>query len=120
MRLINTKAHGIVDYLLGIILLSSVHLFHYHDRSAMMAADAAGVIVLLNTLLTAFEPGFLHLIPLRVHFAIDVVTGLLLASSPWLFGFERAVYKPHLVFGLAIAAVGVLSDRVLWSTVKKN
>ena len=120
MRLINTKAHAIVDYLIALVLLSASSLFEFDDRRAVLACDIAGVVLLLNASLTAFEYGFLHLIPLRVHVAIDVVSGLTLAASPWLFSFHDLAYKPHFVFGITILAIGVLSDRILWSTVKKT
>ena len=31
---------------------------------------------------------------------LDLLSGLLLAASPWLFGFSEFVYVPHLVLGL--------------------
>jgi hypothetical protein len=120
MRLINTKAHAIVDYLIGLILLSAPSVFDFRGQPAVLVCDIAGVIMLLNTALTAFEYGLLQVIPLRVHIAIDVVSGLALAASPWLLSFREQAYKPHFVFGITIFAIGVLSDRVLWTTVKKS
>ncbi|MBA3969217.1 MAG: SPW repeat protein, partial [Gemmatimonadetes bacterium] len=40
-------------------------------------------------------------IPMIGHLWVDGLGGLLLAASPWLFGFSEHVWMPHLVLGLA-------------------
>jgi len=35
-----------------------------------------------------------------VHLMLDTASGVLLAASPWLFGFADRVYLPHLLLGL--------------------
>jgi hypothetical protein len=37
---------------------------------------------------------------MRTHLMIDLMTGIFLAVSPWLFGFADEVYLPHLVLGI--------------------
>jgi len=47
---------------------------------------------------------------MAVHNLIDVVAGLFLAASPWIFGFadESAnVWVPHVVVGLAAVFLGL-------------
>ncbi len=34
------------------------------------------------------------------HLTLDLLSGVLLAASPWLFGFSGFVYVPHLVLGV--------------------
>jgi hypothetical protein len=41
----------------------------------------------------------IRVIPMRTHLALDTASGLLLAASPWLFGFVESVYLPHLIMG---------------------
>lgn len=37
---------------------------------------------------------------MSTHLTLDLLSGLLLAASPWLFGFSEFVYVPHLVLGV--------------------
>jgi hypothetical protein len=50
-----------------------------------------------------------RVIPVPVHLGIDVLGGLLLAASPWLFGFNDRVWGPHLVFGLLEAGLALVT-----------
>lgn len=34
------------------------------------------------------------------HLGLDAASGVLLAASPWLFGFSVVVFWPHLILGL--------------------
>jgi hypothetical protein len=121
VRLVNTKAHAIVDYLLGIVLILSGWLFEFAGRQPVTTITAvAGTIVLLNTSFTQFEFGIFQLIPLRAHIVVDVIAGSLLAISPWLLAFHHQAYKPHFVFGLTLMCIGILSDRILWSEINKT
>jgi hypothetical protein len=49
--------------------------------------------------------------PFSVHMVVDVASGLLLAASPWLFGFADRIWWPHLVVGLIEIAVPLLTGR---------
>lgn len=35
-----------------------------------------------------------------MHLLFDLLSGILLAASPWLFGFADQVYLPHLIIGM--------------------
>lgn len=121
VRLVNTKAHAIVDYALGVVLLLSGWLFQFRGmHPANDVSLVAGSIALVNAALTRFEFGAVQVLPLRVHIAVDIVAGLLLAASPWLFGFAYQTHKAHLVFGLTQAGVGFFSDRILWKELKQR
>ena len=37
-----------------------------------------------------------------IHFRIDMLAGLLMAASPWLFRFYENVYLPHVLLGFAL------------------
>ena len=101
MRFLSTRIHGVIDYVVGIILILIPNLFGFADGTA-----AQWIFVLLGlaaigySLLTAYEFGLVRRIPMPVHLALDAASGVLLAVSPWLFGFHDRVYIPHIVFGL--------------------
>jgi hypothetical protein len=121
VRLVNTKAHAIVDYLLGFVLILSGWLFDFRGQHpATTVAACAGVLMIVNSAVTQFEFGIFQVLPLRAHIFFDVIAGSLLAISPWLLSFDHQAYKPHLVFGMTQVAIGVCSDRVLWTVVKNK
>jgi hypothetical protein len=62
---------------------------------------ALGIAGLIVTFFTDHEYGIMRKIPMIGHLWVDGLSGLLLATSPWLFGFSDAVWIPHLVLGIA-------------------
>ncbi len=59
-----------------------------------------GIATITYSLLTRYEWGAVRIIPMRRHLALDLMNGLLLTLSPWLFGFAELVWMPHLIIGL--------------------
>jgi hypothetical protein len=43
---------------------------------------------------------------------LDLVSGILLAASPWIFGFSDYVYMPHLILGLFEIGASMMTDTV--------
>lgn len=101
MRFIPTRTHGMLDYTMGLLLIASPWLFNFDDGGPKMWIPillGAGAIV--YSLMTDYEMGVARVIPMPVHLMLDLGSGLLLAASPWLFGFADDVWLPHLVLGL--------------------
>ncbi|WP_299360179.1 SPW repeat protein [uncultured Paracoccus sp.] len=48
---------------------------------------------------------------LSVHLGVDVASGILLAVSPWLFGFADLIWWPHLLVGVMEIAVALMTRR---------
>jgi hypothetical protein len=101
MRFLPTSLHGAIDYLWGVALLSTPWLLGFANvPAARWVAVVFGVGAILYSLLTAYELGVLRILPMPLHLILDGIAGLVLAVSPWLFGFADQVYLPHLLFGL--------------------
>jgi hypothetical protein len=101
MRFISTKAHGVMDYLMGILLIASPWLFNFAGGGAETWVPVVlGASTVIYSLLTDYELGISRTLSMRTHLTIDLVSGILLALSPWLFGFSEFVYLPHLVLGI--------------------
>jgi hypothetical protein len=101
VRFIPTRIHGIADYLLGLLLVAVPWLFGFADGGAETWVPVVlGVGVVLYSLLTDYELGLVRRIPMRTHLMLDLAGGVVLAASPWVFGFADRVWLPHLVFGL--------------------
>ena len=110
MRFISTRLHAIIDYASGVLFIAAPYLFGFADgTAAQYVPQALGAGILLMSLITDYELSFARLIPVPVHLMVDVGGGLLLAASPWLFGFADRVYWPHLIFGLAEMGAGLMT-----------
>jgi hypothetical protein len=71
-----------------------------------------GASAILYSLVTRYELGFVGLISMPIHLWLDGFSGVLLAASPWLFGFSEVVWLPHLLFGLLEIAVALTSETI--------
>jgi hypothetical protein len=101
MRFIPTKVHGVLDYTVGGFIAASPWIFRFAKGGAETAVPlAAGKGAVVYSLLTDYEWGIKKLIPMRTHLMLDLASGVFLAASPWLFGFAKKVWLPHLVMGL--------------------
>lgn len=101
MRFIPTRIHGMADYLIGALLIIAPWIFGFSDAGiAAWLPVVLGAGVILYSLLTDYELGAVHTIPMPIHLVLDAAGGVLLAISPWLFGFSELVWIPHLVVGL--------------------
>ena len=101
MRFIPTRVHGYLDYLMGLLLIAAPWLFDFANGGAetwVPVILGAGAIV--YSLMTDYELGVSRAISMRTHLTLDLLSGILLAASPWIFGFADEVYGPHLVLGL--------------------
>ena len=101
MRIIPTRVHGMADYLLGVLLVLAPWLFGFAEGGAQTWVPVVlGAGVVLYSLLTDYELGLVRRIPMRVHLGLDLAGGVVLAASPWVFGFADDVWLPHLVLGI--------------------
>ncbi len=110
MRWIPTRVHGVLDYLWGVLLLASPWLFGFADGGAetwIAVVLALGAVV--YSLLTDYELGVARVLSMRAHLLLDLAGGVLLAASPWLFGFNDRVWLPHVGFGLFSVAASLMT-----------
>jgi len=70
-----------------------------------------GAMIIVMSLITRYEFSVAKIIPLPTHLVVDILGGLLLAVSPWLFGFADLIWWPHLLVGLFEIVVAVLTRR---------
>lgn len=96
-----------LDYIVGLLLIFSPQIFGFAGGGIESRLPVIlGVAALLYSLFTNYELGLVKALPFRAHLTLDVMSGILLAVSPWLFQFADRVWVPHLAFGLfEIAAV---------------
>ena len=112
MRVIDSKTHGIIDYLTGLLFIASPWIFGFQDiKTAMWVPVIIGVMVLVMSLMTRYELGIFYAVPFTVHLTVDLFAGLFLIASPWIFGFADLVIWPHVLFGIIAVGVSMMTRR---------
>lgn len=101
MRFLPTRVHGVLDYNVGLLLIAIPWLTGFAQggpETWIFVVLGLGAVV--YSIFTDYEFGLIRVLPMRLHLGLDAVSGLFLASSPWLFGFADQVYVPHVAMGL--------------------
>lgn len=113
LRIIPSRVHGAMDYLIGglLILMPWLSGLPRTEPSGFLFI-ALGVAAIIYSFFTRYEWGVVPLLPMPGHLGLDLVHGALLAASPWLFDFADSVWVPHLALGLFEITVVVLSSPV--------
>ena len=110
--MIDTRTHGIIDYVTGALLIIAPYLFGFATGGIeQWLPQVLGAMIIVMSLLTRYELSAAKVIPLNVHLGVDVVGGILLAVSPWLFGFADLIWWPHLLVGLMEIVVPLITKR---------
>src|SRR5690606_37854461 len=111
VRPIPTRVHAVIDYVFGVVLILAPYLFGFATGgAAQWVSMVVGVAVIVMSLLTDYELSIAKLIPVPIHLGLDIAIGVLLAASPWLFGFSTLVFWPHLILGIIAIVVPLLTQ----------
>ncbi len=101
MRFLSTKVHGYLDYIVGALLIAAPWILGFDRGGAETWVPVIlGAGALVYSLMTDYELGAARGISMRTHLMLDLMSGVLLAASPWIFGFADDVYMPHLLLGI--------------------
>lgn len=104
--MLNSRTHGVLDYLTAIALIVAPYLFHFaNGGAAQLVPQVIGAIIILMSLLTAYELSVAKIIPYRVHLGVDIAQAIILLASPWLLGFADVIWWPHVLVGIFELAV---------------
>jgi hypothetical protein len=101
MHILSRRAHGALDYIVGLLLIIAPKILGFDDGGiAARVPVTLGIITIVYSLFTNYELGLFKLLPFRAHLTLDVISGIFLAISPWVFQFADRVWVPHVVVGL--------------------
>ncbi|MDQ3395917.1 MAG: hypothetical protein M3512_17675 [Bacteroidota bacterium] len=109
MRFISTKAHGIMDYTVGTILSVGPALLGPKYKTARKLLFASGMAATIYSLFTNYELGAVKKLSMKTHLTLDVLSGLFLVASPWLFVLNKEEKAPLMISGLVEIGAGLLS-----------
>jgi hypothetical protein len=111
MKFLSTKVHGMMDYLMGVLLIAAPWLFDFARNGAETWVPVVlGVGTIIYSLMTDYEMGAAKAISMKTHLTIDLISGIFLAASPWIFGFSDYVYLPHLILGIVEIGASLMTE----------
>ena len=103
MRFIPTRVHGAVDHVVGPALVLAPTLLRLGRTSPEgLTARAVGGVEAVYSNFTDYELSVKNLIPMRVHLALDAVSGATLAAVPLATGAHKRGLRhwlPHTLLG---------------------
>ena len=99
---INSKIHGIIDYLVVIFLWSAPSLFNLPETTSMFTYILGGIHLVL-TVLTKFELGLIKVIPFKIHGWIELIVSIALVAVAFLLGNMEGEIARNFYLGFAVA-----------------
>lgn len=97
---------------MGLLLIAAPWLFDFANGGAETWVPVIlGAGAIIYSLMTNYELGVSRAISMRTHLMLDLMSGILLAVSPWLFGFADEVYGPHLILGIFEIGAALMTKR---------
>jgi hypothetical protein len=95
MRFIPTTAHGLADYIVGLVVAGLPFYFGWTGTSRI-AFVTLGLLVICYSLLTDYELGLVRILRIRFHLLLDALFGLAMLAAPTLLrlpnGSRTSVY----------------------------
>lgn len=110
---ISRKMHGAADYSYAALVAAAPETFGFSDnKTATTLCRILGGSVLAATVLTRAEWGLIKTIPFKTHLTLDVLSGALTLTAPWLFGFanDSRARNAVMAFGATSVAAGLLTE----------
>ncbi len=100
MRFIPTRIHGMLDYATAAALIVLPILFwNALGTGPALVLVFAGLVLLLLSAITRYEYGLVKTVPMSAHLRGDAALGAALLVSPFLLGFQGAIWWPHVLVG---------------------
>ncbi|MES2964527.1 MAG: hypothetical protein V4760_11595 [Bdellovibrionota bacterium] len=110
--MISLKAHNIIDYVLGVLLMVAPWVYGFAEIPAARTLFLfAGVALVAYSLFTNYYYSLAKVIPLGVHMTLDATIGVVTILAPALFGYRELLtegqYALHVIAG--VGAVGLVA-----------
>jgi hypothetical protein len=111
MRSIGPWIHGVIDYLLVVILVIGPGVAGFAGRQAAWCWILAAIHLGL-TAVTRFPLGMAKVVSFPMHGAVELIVALLLVVLPWVANFSAGVHSRNffVVVGLLIFLIWLLTD----------
>jgi SPW repeat len=115
-RPVTSRMHAMLDYPLALVLILAPWIFGFSDvgGAAVAVPIVIGALALGQSLITDWELSLAAIVPLPMHLRMDVPAGVVLAASPFVFGFYDEgtnAWLPHVIAGVGLVMAGLLTQR---------
>lgn len=119
MKFLPLRVHMVLDFIVGIVLILAPWIFKFSDVGGAavwvpIIIGAASILLGLTT--RGYSTAIAKLFSPSAHMTIDFIAGVVLALSPWIFGFhdeDTNAWLPHLIVGLALIVVSPVTRTAL-------
>lgn len=109
-RLISPRIHGIVDYLVAVLLVLAPQLFGFaHVSNAATLCYVIAGVHLAMSLLTDYPLGAIKKIPFPVHGFIELAAAFALLAIPSIFGFNNEIHSRNFFMISGVALLGIVA-----------
>ena len=112
VRLLPWPVHQVLDYLSGVFFVLAPFLLGFRNHeTAVPLFIAVGVVELAVAVASPKPLGVVGVLPVKVHAAVDYLTGFFLILAPFLFGFtrEEPALLTSIFVGLATVVVALVT-----------
>jgi hypothetical protein len=111
LRSLGAVSHGIIDYLMVIILAIGPGVAGFSGKQAVFCYVLAAVHFVM-TVLTRFPLGAMKIIGFPLHGVIEALVAILLIVLPWMANFFAGVHSRNffIAIGLLIGVIALLTN----------
>jgi hypothetical protein len=103
LRVIPTSVHGVVDHVVGPALIAAPTVLGLERKSPEgLVPRLNGIAAAVYSNLTDYELSMKNVIPMKLHLALDAMSGATLATVPLLTGARKRGTRhwlPHAMLG---------------------
>ncbi|HVM16071.1 MAG TPA: hypothetical protein VM290_00625 [Gaiellaceae bacterium] len=103
--LIPPLVHGVLEYAVGAFLILAPFLFGFEASAAVAVSIVAGVLTLVIGASSDLPTGLARVIPVGIHFVLDIVIAAALIAAPFLFGFAGETPPTAVMIGAGIGGL---------------
>jgi hypothetical protein len=113
MRFIPTVLHGVLDYIVGLVIVALPFLLGWPPTARNLFV-AAGLTVLIYSVCTDYELGVWRYLRIRFHLLLDAIFGLAMLASPTVLNLpadhRAAVYAIGVIALLLVITTKVRAE----------
>jgi hypothetical protein len=82
------NVHAMIEPIIGVLFILAPFVLDFDHSEAKTLSIIVGVVILLVGMMTRWRLSLVKLIPLRMHFAGDVLIGIVCIAAPFVLGFS--------------------------------
>jgi hypothetical protein len=82
------RMHAMIEPIVALLFIAAPFVLDFDSSAARTLSIAIGVVILIVGMTTRWRLSLVKLVPLRMHFAGDVLIGIVALAAPFVFGFS--------------------------------